>query len=95
MDALLCGVGDFEGFDDNNNLIVSAKVLTDSSINMAVENAEARGGQGNILVGKYYFGSSFGMTLTDAGTRGSPRSSSGLAPFAASRASGAHHSDSR
>jgi len=65
MDALLCGVGNFEGFDDNDNLIVSAKVLTDSSINMAVENAEARGGQGNILVGKYYFGSSFGMTLTD------------------------------
>ena len=65
MDALLCGVGNFEGFDDNNNLIVSAKVLTDSSINMAVENAEARGGQGNILVGKYYFGSTFGMTLTD------------------------------
>jgi hypothetical protein len=65
MDALLCGVGNFEGFDDNNNLIVSAKVLTDSSINMAVDNAEARGGQGNILVGKYYFGTSFGMTLTD------------------------------
>lgn len=64
--AMLAGVANVDFFDISTNaLIVSAKTLTDSSISMAITGEEARGGQGNILLGKYYHDSSFGLTLTD------------------------------
>lgn len=65
MQGLLAGVANVDLFDRSNNLIVSSRTLTDSGITMAIDSAEARGGQGNILLGKYYFTSSFGLTLTD------------------------------
>lgn len=64
--ALLAGVANVDLFDQTDNkLIVSTKTLTDSGLNMAVNAEEARGGQGNKLLGKYYHDSSFGLTLTD------------------------------
>lgn len=64
--GLLAGTGTVDLFDLNTNaLIVSTKTLTDSGINMAISSEEARGGQGNALLGKYYHDSSFGLTLTD------------------------------
>lgn len=64
--ALLAGVANVDLFDiSNSQLIVSTKTLTDSSLNMATTGEEARGGQGNVLLGKYYHDSSFGLTLTD------------------------------
>lgn len=66
MQGLLAGVANVDLFDPSTNeLIVSTKTLTDSGINMAITGEEARGGQGNILLGKYYHNSSFGLTLTD------------------------------
>lgn len=44
--GLLASVANVDLFD-NNNLIVSTKTLTDSGINMAISNEEARGGQSN------------------------------------------------
>lgn len=63
--GLLASVANVDLFDSNNNLIVSTKTLTNSGINMAISNEEARGGQSNILLGRYYHDSSFGLTLTD------------------------------
>jgi hypothetical protein len=45
--GLLASVANVDLFDNNNNLIVSTKTLTDSGINMAISNEEARGGQSN------------------------------------------------
>lgn len=64
--GLLAGSATVDLFDLNTNaLIVSTKTLTDSGINMSITGEEARGGQGNALLGKYYHDSSFGLTLTD------------------------------
>lgn len=64
--AILAGVGDVTFFDIATNAhILSAQTLTDSGLNMAITGEEARGGQGNALLGKYYHDSSFGLTLTD------------------------------
>ena len=64
--GLLAGVANVDLFDPSTNeLIVATKTLTDSGINMAITGEEARGGQVNILLGKYYHDSSFGLTLTD------------------------------
>ena len=45
--GLLASVANVDLFDNNNNLIVSTKTLTDSGINMAISNEAARGGQSN------------------------------------------------
>lgn len=63
--GLLASVANVDLFDSSENLIVSTKTLTNSGINMAINSEEARGGQSNILLGKYYHDSSFGLTLTD------------------------------
>lgn len=64
--ALLAGVANVDLFNQGTNeLIVATKTLIDSGLNMAVNAEEARGGQGNKLLGKYYHDSSFGLTLTD------------------------------
>lgn len=63
--GLLAGVANVDLFDGDNKLIVSTKTLIDSGLNMGITGEEARGGQGNILLGKYFHDSSFGLTLTD------------------------------
>lgn len=63
--GLLAGVGIAEFYDFNNNLIVSSPTLIDSAINLTITSEEARGGQGNALLGRYYHTSGFGLTLTD------------------------------
>ena len=64
--GIIAGVATVDFFDpSNDNLMASSKTLTDSGLNMSITGVEARGGQGNILLGKYYHTSSFGLTLTD------------------------------
>jgi len=66
MKSLIASVGTVRLFDPATNaLIVTAKTLTDSGLNLGVTAEEARGGQGNVLLGKYYHDTSFGLTLTD------------------------------
>ena len=62
----MAGVGVVQLFDPSTEALIStSKTLTESAINMAVTAEEARGGQGNVLLGKYYHDTSFGLTLTD------------------------------
>lgn len=64
--GLIAGSANVDFFDpSNDSLMASSKTLIDSGLNMAITGEEARGGQGNILLGKYYHDSSFGLTLTD------------------------------
>lgn len=64
--GLIAGSANVDFFDPSSNaLMASSKTLIDSGLNMAITGEEARGGQGNILLGKYYHDSSFGLTLTD------------------------------
>lgn len=66
MKGLIAGSANVDFFDPSNDtLMASSKTLIDSGLNMAITGEEARGGQGNILLGKYYHDSSFGLTLTD------------------------------
>lgn len=66
MQGLLAGVANVDLFDlGTNELIASNKSLVDSGINLGITGEEARGGQGNVLLGKYYHTSSFGLTLTN------------------------------
>lgn len=63
--GLMAGVMNFSGYDYNNNLIIQSQTLVESGINFSISSEEARGGQGNALLGRYYHTSSFGLTLTD------------------------------
>jgi hypothetical protein len=66
MKTIMAGVGVVQLFDPSTEALIStSKTLTESAINMAVTAEEARGGQGNVLLGKYYHDTSFGLTLTD------------------------------
>lgn len=64
-EGLLAGVGNVDLFDQSTNqLIVSNKVLIDSAIEATISAEEARAGQGNFLLGKYFHDSAFNLTLT-------------------------------
>ena len=66
MKTIMAGVGVVQLFDPSTQALIStSKTLTESAINMASTAEEARGGQGNMLLGKYYHDTSFGLTLTD------------------------------
>ena len=66
MKTMMAGVGVVQLFDPSTKALIStSKTLTESAINMGVTAEEARGGQGNMLLGKYYHDTSFGLTLTD------------------------------
>lgn len=62
----LAGVGRVLMFNANNDLIGVAKTLTESTFNISISNAEVRGGKGNGLLGRYFYDSNLGITLTDA-----------------------------
>lgn len=63
--GILSGSGIVNFYDSNNNIIVYSPTLMDSAINSTITKEEARGGQGNALLGNYYHTSGFGITLTD------------------------------
>lgn len=58
-------IGNVDLFDSENNLILSAKTLTDAGLNMGINVEEVRGGLANALLGRYFHDSSFSLTLTD------------------------------
>lgn len=49
-----------------NELIATAKTLTESTFDFAITAEDIRGGQGNSLLGRYFHDSSLTCTLTDA-----------------------------
>lgn len=65
MNGLLAGVMNANFYDSDGNLILSSKTLMESGITFSITAEEARGGEGNALLGRYYHTSSFGLTLTD------------------------------
>lgn len=67
MKGLLASVGNISLFtpDSNNTLVLQAKTLTESGITMGVSAEEARGGEGNYLLGQYFHDTNFSMKLTD------------------------------
>lgn len=67
MKGLLASVGNISLFtpDSNNDLVLQAKTLTESGITMGVTAEEARGGEGNYLLGQYFHDTNFSMKLTD------------------------------
>lgn len=66
MKTLVASVGVVRLFDPSNNaLICTANTCTTTGINLGVTAEEARGGQGNMLLGKYYHDTSFGLNIED------------------------------
>lgn len=66
MKGILAGSANVDMFDARTNaMMASSKTLIDSGLSMTITGEEARGGQGNILLGKYYHDSGFGLKLTD------------------------------
>lgn len=66
MKGILCSVGTLQLFDIGTQaLVLSAKTLSESSINMEVSTEEARGGEGNYLLGQYFHDTKFTLKATD------------------------------
>lgn len=66
MKTLVASVGVVRLFDPSNDaLICVANTCTTTGINLGVTAEEARGGQGNMLLGKYYHDTSFGLNIED------------------------------
>ena len=66
MKTLVASVGVVRLFDPSNDaLICTANTCTTTGINLGVTAEEARGGQGNMLLGKYYHDTSFGLNIED------------------------------
>lgn len=60
----LAGVGTALLFK-NNELIATAKTLTDSTFDFAITAEDIRGGKQNQLLGRYFHDSNLTATLTD------------------------------
>lgn len=61
----LTSVADVYGYDENNQLIFTAKTLLDSSIEVTLGNTEVRGARGNQLQYVYYHSNAMNITLND------------------------------
>lgn len=64
--SILAGVGVARGLDNQANMIVRAKALTDEGFNISTSKEEIRGGQGASLQGQYFHTTQFSVTLKDA-----------------------------
>ena len=64
--SILAGVGVARGLDNQANMIVRAKALTDEGFNISTSKEEVRGGQGASLQGQYFHTTQFSVTLKDA-----------------------------
>lgn len=63
---ILAGVGTGMGIDSTGALVVSGDTYTEGSISIEVSSDDIRGGEGNVLLGKYFHDSIMNATLTDA-----------------------------
>lgn len=63
---LLAGVGTGMAIDSTGALVVSGDTYTEGSISIEVSSEDIRGGEGNVLLGKYFHDSIMNATLTDA-----------------------------
>lgn len=61
----LVSVADVWGYDEDDNLLFTAKTLLDTSIENALSATDVRGGKGNQLLYIYYQGGDMKITLTD------------------------------
>jgi hypothetical protein len=51
---------------DGNDILFTARSLTESTMNVAVEKLEIRGGKGNVRFGQFFHTSAFSVNITDA-----------------------------
>lgn len=58
-------VADAYGFDENDNLVLVGKTLSDSSVEVALASSEVRGGRGNAKQFEYFHTANMTITLTD------------------------------
>lgn len=66
MRGLMAGVFDVMFLDQSTGALVSqSKTLINSGLSMSISSEEARAGNGNVLLGKYYHSSTFGLTMED------------------------------
>lgn len=61
----MTSVADCFGYDENDNLLFSAKTLLDSSIDVKLASSEVRGGRGNQLLFVYYHSNAMTIQLND------------------------------
>lgn len=61
----LVSVADIYLYDENDNIIASAKTLVDSSLESTLANTDIRGGKGNPLQYIYYHSPDMNITLND------------------------------
>lgn len=65
MNYPIAGVGYAKGYDNEGNVILSSKTLTDSGFNATTSLEEIRGGDGHSLQAMYAHTSKFSVTLKD------------------------------
>lgn len=51
---------------EGNDILFTARSLTESTMNVAVEKLEIRGGKGNVRFGQFFHTSAFSVNITDA-----------------------------
>lgn len=65
-EVILAGAMDWNFYDANQNLILTAKSLTDSGLNTTVSKDSIRGGKGHKLISNYFYESGLTLSLTSA-----------------------------
>ena len=65
-EVILAGTMDWNFYDANQNLILTAKSLTDSGLNTTVSKDSIRAGKGHKLLANYYYESGLTLSLTSA-----------------------------
>ena len=65
-EVILAGAMDWNFYDANQNLILTAKSLTDSGLNTTVSKDSIRAGKGHKLLANYYFETGLTLSLTSA-----------------------------
>lgn len=64
MGVVLAGVSPVEWYDNSNNLVMTAKVPTDSALNATATEDVIRGGNNNKRISSYFYDSNLSMTVT-------------------------------
>ena len=59
-------VADIYAFTSTGAMLCSAKTLTESSINIATEKTDVRGGKGDVRLGVFFHTSAFSVSITNA-----------------------------
>lgn len=63
---ILAGVASITTLDKENNMVINADTLTESTVKVTVSEEDIRGGLGNVILGKYFHDSLMDITIKDA-----------------------------